>query len=146
MEAAAAAKKAKLEQQQRSSLEAINNDITKDSTAVPPPHHATITAAAAATPVPEPFLASNGQQHGDDEWKILLQERSNKLSKDERERIQQFFQLKFNPTPDQTVVKMKLHEQRTTDPITGQDIKETFYLELDYNNFTSKQVRKVKRY
>jgi hypothetical protein len=44
------------------------------------------------------------------------------------------------------VYKMKLHEQRTNDLESGQAIKETFYLELDYNSFTSKQSKKVKRY
>ena len=41
---------------------------------------------------------------------------------------------------------MKLHEQRSNDPTNGQAIKETFYLELDYSTFTSKQSKKVKRY
>ena len=41
---------------------------------------------------------------------------------------------------------MKLHEQRSNEAATGQAIKETFYLELDYTNFTSKQSKKVKRY
>jgi hypothetical protein len=44
------------------------------------------------------------------------------------------------------VYKMKLHEERTTDPKTGNAVKETYYLELDYSNFTSKQSKKVKRY
>jgi hypothetical protein len=81
-----------------------------------------------------------------EEWKVLLEERSNKLSKDDRMRVQQFFERRSNPTPDQPVYKMKLHEQRTNDLESGQAIKETFYLELDYNSFTSKQSKKVKRY
>ena len=76
----------------------------------------------------------------------FLQEKSNKLSDEDRTRIEQFFTMRHNPTPDQNVYKMKLHEERTTDPATGQDIKETFYLELDYNSFTSKQSKKTKRY
>ena len=80
------------------------------------------------------------------DWQILLNERSNKLSDEDRVRVQQFFENNYNPTPDQPIYKMKIHEQRGTDPTTGQDIKETFYLELDYNTFTSKQSKKVKRY
>ena len=150
MEAAAAAKKAKLErdeqQQQQGKPEQkqttkplpsqhlLKTTTTKDSTVAAVPPTASTTSSATQS------------QQADDEWKIMLQERSNKLSDEDRERVQQFFQRRYNPTPDQTVVKMKIHEQRTTDSTTGQEIKETFYLELDYTNFSSKQSRKVKRY
>ena len=80
------------------------------------------------------------------EWQLLLKDRSNKLSDQDRARVVQFFELHVNPTPEQPVYKMKLHEERTTDPRTGQAIKETYYLELDYSTFTSKQSKKVKRY
>jgi hypothetical protein len=80
------------------------------------------------------------------DWRSMLQQTSNRLSDDDRVRIQQFFVQRFNPTPAQTVYKMKLHEDRTTDPKTGNAVKETYYLELDYSNFTSKQSKKVKRY
>ena len=104
-------------------------------------------AAVATTTAPTTSTITPTQsQLPDDEWKLILQERSNKLSEEDRERVQQFFQRRYNPTPDQSMVKMKLHEQRITDPTTGQEIKETFYLELDYSDFSSKQSRKVKRY
>eukprot|EP00934_Nitzschia_sp_Nitz4_P007250 Nitzschia sp. Nitz4//scaffold159_size51929//44888//46519//NITZ4_006886-RA/size51929-processed-gene-0.56-mRNA-1//-1//CDS//3329537595//7240//frame0 len=79
-------------------------------------------------------------------WKAALQDRSNKLSPEDWQRIQQFFEQKFNPDPSQEVCKMKLHEQRSSDPATGQPIKETFYLELDYRDFSTRQSKKVKRY
>jgi hypothetical protein len=92
-------------------------------------------------------MSNDGDDENDDEeWKVLLKERSNKLSEEDRVRVQQFFEAHHNPTPAQPVYKMKLHEQRTNDPKTGQAIKETFYLELDYSTFTSKQSKKVKRY
>lgn len=93
----------------------------------------------------EPAAPTSGGAN-EPEWKILLRERSNKLSEQDRQRVQQFFESRLNPTPDQQVVKMKLHEQRSNEAGTGQAIKETFYLELDYTNFTSKQSKKVKRY
>ena len=80
------------------------------------------------------------------DWRELLREKSNKLSQDDRLRIAQFFTDHFNPTPEQLSYKVKLHEERTVDPKTGEQIKETFYLELDYQTFTSKQSKKIKRY
>ena len=112
------------------------SDTTKETSAAAPAVSAQSTTEAAPT---------NGQQK-EEEWTILLKERSNKLSDEDRQRVQQFFQHRFNPTPEQSVYKMKLHEQRSKDPSTGQAVKETFYLELDYNNFSSKQSKKVKRY
>lgn len=88
---------------------------------------------------------NNSNNHSQD-WQMLLQTRSNKLSIQDRFRVQKFFVQRFNPTPDQPVYKMKLHEERTTDPQTGQAMKETYYLELDYTTFTSKQSKKIKRY
>ena len=112
-----------------------------------PPMAERASAVAAAAP-PHMAAAPPDQYDGaqNEEWKIMLKERSNKLSEEDRMRVQQFFQHRPNPTPGQTVVKMKLHEQRSHDPETGQPVKETFYLELDYSNFSSKQSRKVKRY
>ena len=117
---------------------------------------AAMTAGTAAPAAPAPPMASDPtaaqQQHQDDgngnsqEWKIILRERSNKLSAEDRFRVKQFFEDRYNPTPENEVYKMKLHEARTTDPQSGQAIKETFYLELDYRTFTSKQSKKVKRY
>jgi hypothetical protein len=80
------------------------------------------------------------------DWRELLQQRSNRLSEDDRRRIQQFFVDHANPTPELTTYKMKVHEERTTDAKTGQAVKETYYLELDYTNYTSTQTKKVKRY
>ena len=89
----------------------------------------------------------SGDQEQQEDWQIILNERSNKLSEEDRVRVQQFFENHYNPTPDQPIYKMKIHEQRVNDPSTGQAIrKETFYLELDYNTYTSKQSKKVKQY
>jgi len=41
--------------------------------------------------------------------------------------------------------KMKLNEERSTDAETGQSIKETLYLELDYATFGCKKTRKTRR-
>lgn len=80
------------------------------------------------------------------DWREMLAAKSNKLSGEDRLRVQQFFVEHINPTPDQSTYKLKLHEERTSDPATGQPVKETYYLELDYTNFTSKQSKKIKRY
>ena len=91
-------------------------------------------------------MESSDQQQQQD-WQIMLHERSNKLSDEDRVRVQQFFESHYNPTPDQPIYKMKIHEERVNDPTSGQAIrKETFYLELDYSTFTSKQSKKVKQY
>jgi hypothetical protein len=79
-------------------------------------------------------------------WQQILQEQSNKLSVEDRSRIEQFFSNHHNPTPEQTLVKMKLHEERIEDATTGQQMKDTYYLELDYTTFTSKKSKKTKRY
>jgi hypothetical protein len=101
------------------------------------------TSTSVQAPVPPSAEPSQSTQP---DWKIMLKDRSNKLSSDDRFRIQQFFEQRFNPTPDQPIYKMKLHEARTTDPNSGQAIKETYYLELNYNTFDSKQSKKIKRY
>ena len=120
----------------------VKEEPTTDEPQAPSP---AVPVAHVATEVPPTAIVPSQPQQGE-EWRILLQERSNKLSSEDRVRVQQFFEAHYNPTPAQTVYKMKLHEQRTQDPNTGQPIKETFYLELDYSNFTSKQSKKVKRY
>ena len=74
-----------------------------------------------------------------------LLSKSNKLSSADRSRIERFFSDRFNPTPDQTTYKMKLNEERNTDAETGQSIKETLYLELDYTTFGYKKTRKIKK-
>lgn len=95
-------------------------------------------------PVPAPAPAPEAAKQQD--WRSMLKSKSNRLSADDRFRIQQFFVDRFNPTPDQPVVKLKLHEERSNDPKSGAPVKETYYLELDYNTFTSKQSKKTKRY
>lgn len=109
---------------------------------------ATTTAAAVND---SPGMASGTDipstgHHRQQDWRSLLENKSNRLSNEDRLRVQQFFVDHSNPTPDQTHYKMKLHEERTNDPATGQPMKETYYLELDYTSFTSKQSKKVKRY
>lgn len=84
--------------------------------------------------------------HRQNDWRNMLREKSNRLSSEDRFRVQQFFVDKYNPTPGQSIYKVKLHEERTTDQKTGEPMKETYYLELDYNTFTSKQSKKTKRY
>lgn len=80
------------------------------------------------------------------DWRELLQLRSNRLTEDDRQRIQQFFVDRYNPTPEQRQYKMKLHEERISDALTGKAMKETYYLELDYETYTSTQTKKIKRY
>ena len=78
-------------------------------------------------------------------WQSLLH-RSNKLSSDDRIRVEQFFTTnpRYNPTPEISVYKMKLHESRTDDQQRNQTIKETLYLELDYGTGAYKMSRKKK--
>jgi len=77
-------------------------------------------------------------------WAQLL-ERSNKLAPDDRERIRQFFVDRTNPTPDNSIYRIKLHEERTTERDSGVQVKETLYLELDYNTFGFKKLKKTKK-
>lgn len=109
-----------------------------------PPDEQTPAQPAPDTPVAAPAAASGGAKQQD--WREMLKEKSNRLSADDRFRIHQFFVDRFNPTPDQPTYKLKLHEEKCTDPKTGAPVKETYYLELDYNDFTSKQSKKIKRY
>jgi hypothetical protein len=82
------------------------------------------------------------------DWKDMLKQRSNRLSDDDRRRVQLFFVDQANPTPNdgESVHRIKLHEERAVDPATGLPIKETYYLELDYDTYTSRQSKKIKRY
>jgi hypothetical protein len=94
------------------------------------------------------------QQNASESWHSLLRDRSNKMSGDDRIRVENFFTTTnatersalLLPSEGGPVYKMKIHEQRGKDPATGQEIKETFYLELDYDTGASKQSKKVKRY
>ena len=72
-------------------------------------------------------------------------EKSNKLSDEDRHRVIQFFNNRVNPTPDIPVYKTKLHEEKFIDPATQLTVKETYYIELDYNTFGYKKVRKIKK-
>jgi hypothetical protein len=85
-------------------------------------------------------LASPPEQN----WQQLL-EKSNKLSTDNRRRVELFFVDKVNPTPDIPICKMKLHQEESIDPNTSQIVKETLYLELDYTTFGFKKLRKIKK-
>jgi hypothetical protein len=91
------------------------------------------------------ILISNGPQGKDVDLQWLLRHRSDKMSDGEKIRVQQFME-GFNPTPDQPIYKMKIHEKRGTDPETGEDFKETFYLELNYHDFSKNETKKIKRY
>lgn len=104
----------------------------------PPP-----SAAEAAAGLSTAGSTSGGK--GGLDWRDMLK-KSNRLSDDDRTRIQLFFANKVNPTPDELTYRMKLHEERVIDPQTGNPIKETYYLDLDYTNFTSRQSKKTKRY
>ena len=76
-------------------------------------------------------------------WQQLL-DKSNKLSLEDRNRVEQFFTTQFNPTPDHTIYKMKLNEEKATQP-DGSTVKETLYLELDYSTYGFKKLRKIKK-
>lgn len=94
---------------------------------------------------------NNGTQSS---WESLL-EKSNKLSDDDRQNIRQFFEQRtLNPTsqlvrPEGTdesgVWRCKLNEDKTTDPQTGELVKETLYLDLDFNTLGYKKTRKIKK-
>ena len=77
-------------------------------------------------------------------WQQLLI-KSNKISVGDRARVEQFFTSKYNPTPEITLYKMKLHEEKKQMP-DGSWMKETMYLELDYTTFGFKKLRKSKTY
>jgi len=76
-------------------------------------------------------------------WHQLL-EKSNKINPADRARVEQFFTNQYNPTPNENVYKMKLHEEKTMQP-DGSTVKETLYLELDYTTFGFKKLRKIKK-
>lgn len=128
--AAAAAAAALSAYQRQTTAETHDETIADQQQEAPPQQQPTTTPQHDAD-------ASHPRQQ---DWRQMLKEKSNRLTADDRFRIQQFFQDKFNPTPDQLMYKMKLHEERLSDR------KETYYLELDYNTFTSKQSKKTKRY
>lgn len=102
-------------------------------------------APPAAAPPPPPACPAHAPQQLD--WRELLATRSNKLTPPDRQRIAQFFDQKVNPTPQQGgTYRVKLHEERGNDPQTGDPIKWTYYLNLNYEDWTSTQSKKRKRY
>ena len=113
-------------------------------------------AATEATEKTEPQQQQQQQQQPNafESWRSLLSDRSNKMSGDDKIRVEKFFTTTnaaersalLVPSEGGPIVTMKIHQQRGTDPETGQEIKETFYLELDYATGASKQSKKVKRY
>jgi hypothetical protein len=106
----------------------------------------TVQSTAKSTTLATEFNDPSTNMTKQQDWRELLQVRSNRLTEADRQRIQQFFVDRFNPTPTQRNYKMKLHEERTCDAMTGKTMKETYYLELDYETFTSTQTKKIKRY
>mmetsp|Transcript_16947 Transcript_16947/g.34111 ORF Transcript_16947/g.34111 Transcript_16947/m.34111 type:complete len:587 (+) Transcript_16947:84-1844(+) len=78
------------------------------------------------------------------DWRSLLATKSNKLAPDDRRRIQLFFEARQNPTPAQSTYRVKLHEERVED--NGETVKWTYYLNLNYADWTSTQSKKRKKY
>ena len=80
-----------------------------------------------------------------------LLEKSNKLSDEDRQHIHEFFRDKSstNPHPigdaSNDLWKVKLNEERTIDPTSGENVKETLYLEFDYKTRQYKKTKKIKR-
>jgi hypothetical protein len=82
-----------------------------------------------------------------------LLEKSNKLSEEDRQNIHEFFRNRSstNPHPaadgdaSNDLWKVKLNEERTIDPTSGENVKETLYLELDYRTRQYKKTKKIKR-
>jgi len=85
-------------------------------------------------------------------WEQILQ-KSNKLSEEDRQNVQQFFADRSATNPpnvggggdDANTWKVKLNEEKTVDSQTGEVVKETLYLEMDYRTFGYKKTRKIKR-
>jgi len=86
-------------------------------------------------------------------WESLL-EKSNKLSDEDRQNIRLFFENRtVNPansltrppaTDESGVWRCKLNEEKQTSE-TGEMVKETLYLDLDYNTLGYKKTRKIKK-
>lgn len=94
--------------------------------------------------------SSSESRHG---WESLL-EKSNKLSEDDRQNIRLFFEQRtINPanplirpagTDESGVWRCKLNEEKQSSE-TGELVKETLYLDLDYNTLGYKKTRKIKK-
>ena len=131
--------------------------LKRGRTSAPLPAVAAATATKQKTssspPRPTVSAAAAPQNRQDTElWQSLLRDKSNKMSEDDKARAERFFTTNQSERSGLTssdggpVYKMKIHEQRGKDVSTGQEIKETFYLELDYKTGEQKQSRKIKRY
>ena len=123
-----------------------------------------VSAATAAVSQNESNITGNvdqqqqpqQQQHSAASITSLL-EKSNKLSPEDRQTIFQFFQNRNNnqgsmsqPAPPQGtdesgIWRVKLNEDKAFDESTGEVVKETLYLELDYKSLGYKKTRKIKR-
>jgi hypothetical protein len=85
-----------------------------------------------------------------EDWRKILSEHCNKITDADRERVRQFFEDRINPDGDtmsnnnNNVYRLKLHEEQSVE--SGRTVKVTYYLNLDYSNFTSKQTKKRKEY
>lgn len=96
---------------------------------------------------------AQSSSEGRQSWESLL-EKSNKLSDDDRQNIRLFFENRtMNPpnplsrpaaTDESGVWRCKLNEEKQTSE-TGEMVKETLYLDLDYNTLGYKKTRKIKK-
>lgn len=117
--------------------------------------------AASETNAPENNGNNSTAAGGGDSTFTSLLEKSNKLTPEDRQTIQQFFQHRNNsnnPSFQQPPIQMpagvdeatgiwkvKINEDKTVDGTTGESVKETLYLELDYKALGYKKTRKIKR-
>lgn len=101
---------------------------------------------------PNQEAPASGGGGGGGGWEQILQ-KSNKLSEEDRQNVQQFFADRSATNPpnvggggdDANTWKVKLNEEKTVDSQTGEVVKETLYLEMDYRTFGYKKTRKIKR-
>jgi hypothetical protein len=160
--------KEKLEEQQQQHLLLNSKSSTGPGRkrALPPPLAAASPEtkksknAPATTEQPHSSLASPPHQQQQqqlplrkvEDWRTILAEHCNKITDADRERVRQFFEDRVNPTPhdprlaqNNHVYRLKLHEEQSVEE-AGTTVKVTYYLNLDYTNFTSKQTKKRKEY
>ena len=142
MEAAAAEEAAK---RSKSITGSVTSSAPVEASPAPAAPAQPIAAAAAPAAPILPVVAVHASSAPDAAVPDGLLSKSNKLGSADRSRVERFFSDRFNPTPDQMTYKMKLNEERSTDAETGQSIKETLYLELDYSTFGYKKTRKIKK-
>ena len=94
------------------------------------------------------------QQQQQQSLEDSLLEKSNKLSSEDRQLVHEFFLNRELGLPPQQPVgvdedtgiwKIKLNVEKTFDQGTGESVKETLYLELNYMDLGYKKTRKIKR-